>query len=51
MESSLFERLVEDLRLLALVEAQGGSIVARNRTPRGLEVSIVLPINAHQPMN
>jgi len=34
-----------------LVEAQGGKITAHNRPPRGLEVSIVLPINAHQPMN
>ena len=30
-----------------LVEAQGGKITARNRSPRGLEVSIVLPIKAN----
>jgi signal transduction histidine kinase len=28
-----------------LVEAQGGRITARNRTPQGFEVSIVLPVN------
>ena len=30
-----------------LVEAQGGKITAHNRSPRGLEVSIVLPIKAN----
>jgi two-component system sensor histidine kinase BaeS len=28
-----------------LVEAQGGKITARNRSPRGFEVQITLPVN------
>ncbi len=34
-----------------LVEAQGGKISARNRTPKGFEVSITLPVNGNGKTN
>jgi two-component system OmpR family sensor kinase/two-component system sensor histidine kinase BaeS len=34
-----------------LVDAQGGKIAARNRSPRGFEVSIVLPVSPNPPVS